>query len=101
MRRQRVLQQRHYDSITEDDDALNVLLADHAIESLDDFLDVMEMEVIGAALVPGLRPPPHRVAQRFHAFDLFGLRDRPETETGARAPGSCRGRLTRSAGTDR
>ena len=66
--------------VAEDDDVLDVILADDTIERLDHFLDVVEVEILGAALIASLRPAAHRVAARLDAFDLLAPFDRSETE---------------------
>ena len=77
---QRILQHRDDHVVAKDDDVLDVVGAHDPIERLDDFLDVMEMEVIGTALIPGLRPAAHRGAARLDALDLLAPLDRPETK---------------------
>ena len=49
-------QQRHHDLVAGDDDLGDVLALDDLLERLDDFLDVLDVEVLDVPLVAGLRP---------------------------------------------
>jgi hypothetical protein len=53
---------------------LDLFFADDFVQRIDDFLDVMQMKVVGAALITRLRPSAHRGAAGLFADDrLFAL----------------------------
>ena len=80
LNRKRILEERDGDLVADDDDVLNVVGADDAVERVDDFLDVMKMNVLDMALIACLGPPAHRGPPCLHTLDVFALLYRSQTE---------------------
>ena len=79
-RRQLVAQPGDQAGVASDDHPLDALVADDAIEPLDHLLEVLELQVLGVALIARLRPPAHRMAAGLLAGHVVARLDRAQAE---------------------
>ncbi len=79
-RRQLFVQDRHRHVAADGHDAGEILLGDDPVERLDDVLDVLQVQVVGPALVTGLRPAADAAAPRLRVDDVGFALDCIEAE---------------------
>ena len=89
-------QDRHRDFGARHHDVLDVFFAHDLVKRLDDFLDVMQVEIVGATLIARLRPSALRSAAGLFADDgLFALGCRAEDKNARLVGVEHHGRVSR------